>query len=69
MLNRDEEDEEVMDLSFESVKSKRGRPAIPDRWTRVFEINQVGETPFKLHVVATELLLENAMPSVSRSER
>jgi hypothetical protein len=68
-LNRDEEDDEVMDRSFESVKSKRGRPAIPDRWTRVFEIKQVDETPFKLHVVATELLLENAMPSVSRRER
>lgn len=66
-LHRDEGEE--LDPSYESLTSKRGRPAVPDLWTRVISLQYYDAEQIKLFPVNTDLLLENALPKVPPTKR
>ena len=52
-----EQDEEVSDTSKSQSTDKPGRPAIPEKWTRVISFkNDDLENP-KTHIIANDLLL------------
>ena len=57
--DKDEQDEDnPLDKSFESIASKRGRPSILDQWTGIIDVNSAAElTTLKLRNIATDLLL------------
>jgi len=58
-----------MNASIESGHRSRGRPVIPEAWTRVISVKYDEEISFKTYSIASELLLEDAMPQMSRSLR
>ena len=62
-------DEEPMNVSFDSVGSKRGRPKIQEKWTRVIPVKDQGTTKYRIHDIAPDLLLANALPLAPRRER
>jgi hypothetical protein len=58
-----------LNASFDSVKSKRGRPAISESWTRVFEVPEDSVAIFQIYSINSELMLENAMPALPRGTK
>ena len=58
-----------MNTSFESTGSKRGRPFIPLRWTRVIRMKENGNTRYAIHDIGPDLLFVNALPLAPREER
>ena len=58
-----------MNVSFDSVGSKRGRPKISEKWTRVITVKDEGTTKYRIHDIASDLLLANALPLAPRRER
>ena len=62
-----EEEKESLDLSIDSVKSKRGRPKIPTQWSRVISISADDLDDVKVYELAPDLLLSKAVTaSLSR---
>ena len=49
-------------LSDISNNSKRGRPRIPEKWTRVLSLNHHGVGDVKVEVLATALLMAANLP-------
>ena len=61
---------DALSRSFESVASKRGRPAIPEQWTGIVEVEPGDQLiPVRIRQIAADLALDNAMPSAPRSVR
>ena len=58
-----------LNISFESVKSKRGRPAVPEMWTRVISLQRLDLESIKLFQVNSDLLMEDALPKVPPKKR
>ena len=56
------DEEAPLDRSCESTKSKRGRPAVPNQWTRVVNVDNIATDKIRAWQIATDLLLEDAMP-------
>ena len=56
-------------MSADSVSSQRGRPMIQDQWTKVIHIKSDILQKVSTHIIASDLLLDNNMPDVSRKER
>jgi hypothetical protein len=56
-------EKESLDDSHQSlgVKSKRGRPKIPEQWTRVINITTDDIENLRVYPLATDLLFGNAM--------
>ena len=65
----DDDHDNSQNSSVDSVTSKRGRPSIPEKWTRVYKINDNGPTVYRTYNIATDLLLGSALSDVPRSER
>ena len=59
--NEREEEADTPDQSFDSVKSKRGRKAIPTQWSRVISISKDDLSDLKVYELAPDLLLSNAV--------
>ena len=51
-----------MNVSLLSQGSKRGRPAVPDSWTRVSNVDAVDLGNLKLFEIRSDLLMEGFMP-------
>ena len=62
----DSQDNGKLNLSFDSLTSKRGRPLIQDQWTRIVHVTESTDSWIKIYVIASELLLEGHLPNVSR---
>ena len=60
------QDEEPLDKSFDSAGSKRGRPKIQEKWTRVIRMQEQGNTKYRIHDIGPDLLLADAMPLAPR---
>ena len=57
-----------LDASISSVPSnKRGRKKIPEKWTRVMHIDANYSDRPREHVLATDILLSQGLPALSRS--
>jgi hypothetical protein len=56
-----EEEKESLDLSVDSVKSKRGRPKIPTQWSRVISISADDLEDVKVYELGPDLLLSKAV--------
>ena len=52
-----EQEEEVEDSVRSQSTGKRGRPAIPEKWTRVIRLADQDLDNIKTHIIATDLLL------------
>ena len=57
----DADEEESLDKSVDSVKSKRGRPRVPEQWSRVISLSTDSLENLKTFELAPDLLLSNAM--------
>jgi hypothetical protein len=62
-------DIDILNRSLDSDISKRGRPLIPNSWTRVMLIEKMDISSSKIYPISTDLLLENAMPYVPPKKR
>jgi hypothetical protein len=54
-------EKESMEESFDTVKSKRGRPKIPDQWSRVISISNDDLDDVKVYELGPDLLLSKAV--------
>ena len=64
--NGSDAEPDPLNMSLDSIGSKRGRPLIQDQWTRIIHVTDDTDSWAKVYVIATELLLENHLPQVSR---
>ena len=55
-------DESILTVSQQS----RGRPRIPEKWTRVINVNTADVGRIKTYVLASDLLVAQALPTQSR---
>ena len=63
-------DDDKLNKSLDSVKSKRGRPAIPDQWTGIIRVEEEDvQVELKIRQLGADLILEDAMPTAPRSLR
>jgi hypothetical protein len=63
------EEEDDPDRSFDSVKSKRGRPKIPEHWSRVISLSNDDLNALQIYKLAPDLLLSSAVTaSLSRGK-
>ena len=51
-----DEDQDNID-DEDGTSSKRGRPKIPEQWTRVFNVRSTKVEDIPVHVIASDLLL------------
>ena len=65
----DGEGQATMNMSLASVESKIGRPAIQDQWTRVIHVTYGEKHKVSIHILATELLLDDGLPLMTRNTR
>ena len=67
----DIDNEDILNVSIDSAGSKRGRPLIPDQWSRIIKVPTYSHQlqSIKTYVIATELLLEEGLPAVPRKTR
>ena len=56
-----EDEKESVNISVNSVKSKRGRKAIPDQWSRVISISSDELDNIKVYELGPDLLLSSAV--------
>ena len=67
---KEEESEEELNLSADSIVSKRGRKAIPDQWTGIMKVEGPNElVPLQIRDLAPDLLLQDALPPRPRTLR
>ena len=50
-----------------SAPSKRGRPRIPESWTKVISLSHMDLEKIKVHVIATDLLMQQGIPGVDKT--
>lgn len=60
-IDGDDDEEESLDKSVDSVKSKRGRPKVPEQWSRVISLSTDNLENLKTFDLAPDLLLSNAV--------
>ena len=61
-VDADEElKDESLDVSVESLKSKRGRPKVPEQWSRVISLSEDDLENLKGFELAPDLLLSKAV--------
>ena len=65
----DEDTDQELARSLDSLTSKRGRPALPDMWTRVVSLQHFDAEQVKLFQINADLLLENALPTGPPTKR
>ena len=66
----DEGEVDLQASSISSVKSKpRGRPRIPERWTRVISLKDDDLEGLKVYELATDLLLGAALTGLHNKKR
>ena len=59
-----------LNLSLDSIVSKRGRPLIPDQWSGVFKIDSAAaQVELKVRPLGPDLLFDDAMPLAPRRLR
>ena len=59
-----------LNVSFDSTTSKRGRPPIPDQWSGITLVDPGDhQVAVKIRPLASDLLMENAIPAAPRSVR
>ena len=56
-----EEEKMSADQSVDSIKSKRGRPKVPDQWSRVISISADDLENIKVYELGPDLLLSSAV--------
>ena len=65
-------DQDLLNISLESVKSKRGRPFLQDVWTRVIDMDDVDIDQVASYPINTDLLMDHAnivVPQYRRTEQ
>jgi hypothetical protein len=60
--------EQEVDESVESQpKKRRGRVAIPDRWTRVVHVQSLGDAEPRIFEIAPDIMLSKFLPTLTRT--
>lgn len=59
-MDPEENEEESVEAH---IQKTRGRPRIPERWTRVFDVDDVGGRNQRTFEVKTDLLLASGLPN------
>ena len=62
-----EEEKESLNNSIQSIGSKRGRPKVPEMWTRVIDLTNDDLVDLRVYELAPDLLLGNAMKASGRT--
>ena len=62
-------DQDLLNISLESVKSKRGRPFLQDVWTRVIDMGDVDIDKVTAYPINTDLLMDHANIAVPQYRR
>lgn len=57
---------DALNNSFDSVKSKRGRKAIPEKWTGVYLVPFDGDARYNISSIKEELEQPNLLPNLPR---
>lgn len=57
----DDEADENHDASFDSIKSKRGRPKIPEQWSRIISLSHDDLSNLKVYELGPDILLSSAV--------
>ena len=60
---------EVEESFASSVSSKRGRPRIPEQWTKVISLDHDDLENLRMHVLATDLKMMTNLPLVSSTRK
>ena len=68
-VDRADDVEEVEESVGSSLQSRRGRPRIPEQWTRVISLEHDELDQVKSHVLATDLMLTKNLPLESGERR
>ena len=68
--SQEEEEKGSLNNSLNSVKSKKGRPAIPDQWSRVISISADELEEVRVFELAPDMLLSSAVrATLSRGKK